>query len=150
MVQLYNQKQHSGFAQGELGAEESESILLRLVNSYPHVTIILDALDECARDTRIWLIKLFDALVKKSTNPVKILISSRPDEDIKDRFKEGPNMEISARDNHDDVAKFVVDAIDNSPSYWRKKISMELRKNIIETLVDGSQGMYVLIVDVRI
>ncbi|KAI9783442.1 MAG: hypothetical protein M1816_001366 [Peltula sp. TS41687] len=142
LVQLYKQKQQSGFPQGELGAEESETILLPLVNVYPQVTIVLDALDECARDTRIWLIKLFDTLVKKSANPVKILISSRPDEDIKDRFKEGSNLEISARENQDDIAKFVVDAIDNSPSHWRKRISMDLRRDIIETLVDKSQGMF--------
>lgn len=145
IVQLYKQREQSGFARGELGMEECESILLQLVNIYPQVTIILDALDECARDTRIWLIKLFDVLVEKSVNPVKILIASRPDDDIKDRFREGPNLEIRATDNQDDIAKFVTDAMDKSPSHWRKKISMDMKAVIVETLVDKSQGMYVIV-----
>ena len=37
----------------------------------------------------------------------KIFISSRPDGDMKDKFKSRMNIEIQATDNHDDISIFV-------------------------------------------
>jgi ankyrin repeat domain-containing protein 50 len=141
LVQLYYQKRKTGFASGKLKIEESRDILLQLVQTYPHTTLVLDALDECHKDTRRQLVDILDMLITQSPKPVKIFISSRPDQDIKHRFGCGPNVHIKATDNRDDIAKFVNDKLNNSPEYWQNSIDRDLKREICETLVDKSEGM---------
>ena len=141
LVQLYYQKRKTGFASGKLKIEESRDILLQLVRTYPQTTLVLDALDECHKETRTQLVDILDTLVTQSPKPVKIFISSRPDQDIKHRFWRGPNVHIKATDNRDDIAKFVNDKLNNSPEYWQNSINRDLKREICETLVDKSEGM---------
>jgi ankyrin repeat domain-containing protein 50 len=141
LVQLYSQKRKTGFASGKLEIEESRDVLLELVRIYPQTTLVLDALDECHKETRAQLVDILDTLVTNSPKPVKIFISSRPDRDIKHRFECGPNVNIKATDNRNDIAKFVGDKLNNSPEHWRNSINSDLKREIRETLVDKSEGM---------
>jgi ankyrin repeat domain-containing protein 50 len=141
LVRLYTEKEKTGFASNEIRIEESEKILLELVNIYPQTTLVLDALDECDRQTRGRLMEVLDGLLEQSTKPIKIFISSRPDQDIRDRFDSGPNIGIQATDNQGDIATFVDSKIKKSPEQWRKKISDDLRREIRKTLVEKSNGM---------
>jgi hypothetical protein len=86
-------------------------------------------------------VDILDTLVTQSPKPVKVFISSRPDQDIKHRFGCGPNVHIKATDNRDDIAKFVDDKLNNSPEYWQNSINRDLKREICETLVDKSEGM---------
>src|SRR5277367_1773275 len=86
LVRLYAEKEKTGFASREITIEESEKVLLELFNIYPQTTLVLDALDECDRRTRGRLIEVLDGLLDQSSKPIKIFISSRPDQDIRDRF----------------------------------------------------------------
>jgi ankyrin repeat domain-containing protein 50 len=141
LVQLYAEKEKTGFASNEISIEESEKILLELVNIYPQTTLVLDALDECDRRTRGRLIEVLDGLLEQSSKPVKVFISSRPDQDIKDRFDSGPSVGIQATDNQVDISTFVDNKIEKSPEKWRKRISADLRGHIRKTLVEKSNGM---------
>ena len=141
LVRLYTEKEKTGFASNEISIEESEKMLLELVNIYPQTTLVLDALDECDRRTRGRLIEVLDELLEQSSKPIKIFISSRPDQDIKDRFDSGPNVGIQATDNQDDIAMFVDNKIEKSPEKWHKKISADLRRDIRKILVEKSNGM---------
>lgn len=138
--QLYVRKRETAFASGTLNFEESRDILLQLAPCYQQITLVLDALDECNKQTRQQLLDALDMLVNQSKSCVKVFISSRPDEDIKRRFGDGLNMEIKATDNRDDIAKFVDEKIENS-SGWQDEITPEMKKEIRETLVDKSEGM---------
>ena len=140
LVQLYHQKRNTAFASGKLKIEESRDLLLQLVQIYPQTTLVLDALDECHKETRAQLVDVLDTLVIQSPKPVKIFISSRPDGDIKYRFERGPNVAIKATDNRDDIAKFVDDKL-NGRELWQNSIDPDLKKEICETLVDKSEGM---------
>ena len=140
-VQTYNQKRQTGFASGKLKLEESGVVLADLLQIYPQTTLIVDALDECNKDTRLDFIKILATLVDKSPKPIKILISSRRDRDIKHRFENGPNLEIRATDNRDDIAMFVSHEITSSEKFWLDEISSELRELILQTLVNKSEGM---------
>jgi hypothetical protein len=141
LVQLYYQKRKTGFASGKLKMEETRDILLQLVRIYAQTTLVLDALDECDKETRTQLVDILDTLVTQSPKPVKIFISSRPDRDIKHRFECGPNVHIKATDNRVDIAKFVDDKLKNSPDHWRNSISPDLKREIRETIVNKSEGM---------
>ena len=118
---------------------DCKELLLEFINLYPKTTFILDALDECDKHKRGVLIETFDYFLARASRPVKIFISSRPDSDVKERFKSQANIEIQATDNHDDISMFVESEITKHPRW--KKISPELQKDIVETLQKGSQGM---------
>jgi len=118
---------------------DCKELLLEFINLYPKTTIILDALDECDKHKRGVLIEIFDSFLARASRPVKIFISSRPDGDIKDRFKSQANIEIQAADNHDDISRFVESEITKHPRW--NKISLKLQEQVVETLQKGSQGM---------
>ena len=138
---MYHQKRRTGFASGKLKLEESQAVLAELLRIYPQVTLVVDALDECNKSTRSAFIKALDTLVDDSPKPLKIFISSRQDRDIKHRFEGGPNLEIRAIDNRDDIAMFVNHEIATSDKFWHGKISSELKELICDTLIDRSEGM---------
>ena len=141
----YAGKEKLGFASSSLTFQESCALIRELVTMYTKVTLVLDALDECDRSTRHHLIGELDNLVSSSTSCViKVFISSRPDRDIKHRFHSGPNVCISATDNGEDIKKFIVHTIDNSPQYWLEMVTSApgLRERIVSTLHEKADGMY--------
>ena len=64
-----------------LTVEDCTRLIIELTKTYP-ATIILDALDECERDTRHKLLEAFDEIISKSEEVVKVFVSSRDDVDI--------------------------------------------------------------------
>lgn len=140
-VHMYHQKRQNGFASGQLKLEESQTVLSDLLQIYPQITLVVDALDECDKSTRSAFIKTLDTLVDESPKPVKVFISSRRDRDIKHRFEGGPNIEIRATDNRDDIATFVSHEVTANENFWQGDISSELKELICNTLVDKSGGM---------
>lgn len=141
LVKLYTSKKRVGFPSGKLSIEESQDLLLEITQSYPQTTLVLDALDECDKQTRSKLVATLDALVSQSSTVIKVLISSRADSDIKLRFEGGPNVNIRATDNETDIAKFIDDKIKNSPQYSHSPIELSLEREIHEKLVEKAGGM---------
>lgn len=142
LVQFYRQKKRTGFASGEPDMEECVDLLRQYVNTYPQTTLVLDALDECDNPPiRKQLVKAFDDVLKHSLKPIKIFISSRPDTDIRHRLGTGPDVGIQATDNQDDIAKFVAAKLEEDDKDRQDKLSSELKKYIIDTLLRRSQGV---------
>lgn len=85
---------------------------------------------------------VLDNVVKKSAKPVKILISSRSDLDIKEQYEDGPHVEIQATDNKNDIRTFVAKSIDSQRGK-RYEIFKEdiLREDIIQVMQEKSEGM---------
>jgi ankyrin repeat domain-containing protein 50 len=123
----------------KLSMDFCRDLLLEFINLYPKTTLVLDGLDECDKRKRGALIETFDYFLDHALRPVKIFISSRPDGDIKERFKGRANIEIQATDNHDDIATFVESEI-TKHRRW-EKISPGLQEEIVETLRTRSHGM---------
>ncbi|WAO93291.1 Hypothetical protein NCS54_01083300 [Fusarium falciforme] len=117
--------------------------LIYLFNFYPHTTVILDALDECEVEERRLLLNIFDWATKSTSRPVKIFISSRPEADIRQRLISLPNLEISARNNNHDIARFIKESAD-SPGPWSLALEKNnaLKEEIIQTLIEKSDGMF--------
>ncbi|KAJ6035936.1 hypothetical protein N7540_000215 [Penicillium herquei] len=131
--QAQRQGSHLGF--GDCITQLTESI-----NEYSETFIILDALDECNEDSRWRLIHVIKELVSKSDRPLKVFISSRPnDEDIKTQIS-GNNIEIQAVNNQPDIEKFVNAEIDK-PRRWGP-ITADLRIKIVQVLCKDSKGMF--------
>ncbi len=142
LVQLYNRKkqQQRQLAEECLHEADAAYLLRQLANVFPQTTLVLDALDECDAETRLSLVNLLDELVRSTGRPVKVFISSRLDEDIRQRYMGGPNVAIRAVDNQDDIARFV-EAKMAERQDWSQKMSEGLRKEIVRTITDESEGM---------
>ncbi|KAE8444754.1 hypothetical protein EG329_014314 [Mollisiaceae sp. DMI_Dod_QoI] len=119
---------------------DCKKLLLDFINTYPRTTLVLDALDECEGRNGLDLIEVFNELLAKASNPLKIFISSRPDPDIKENLDDRINIEINAKDNHDDITTFVNSQISKHPK-WHKMDS-QLQTQITTTLQERSNGMF--------
>jgi hypothetical protein len=116
-------------------------MVLRLTREqYTHVTIVIDALDECNRNTRIALFSfLEEVLLQEQGAVVKILISSRTEPDIYDAFGKSSNLYINAEDNAEDIKRFVEEQIDKR--LLRGKAEEKLKDRVKKELCTKSQGM---------
>ena len=123
----------------ELGFESCREQLLESVNLYHTTILVLDALDECEPGSRRKLVGAIKLLLSKSERPLKVFISSRPDQDIRSHFLSEPNIEIQARHNEKDIRKFVDKEIINHEG-WRD-MSPLLQEDVVRILLDRSQGM---------
>ncbi|GAB1320797.1 NACHT domain-containing protein [Madurella fahalii] len=124
----------------ELGFGACREQLLESVNLYQSTTLVLDALDECDPDSRRELVDTIEFLLSKSEKPLRILISSRPDRDIRSRFLDKPNIEIRAGHNENDIRKFVDEEIVKHEGW--ADMSPSLRDEIVKALLDRSDGMF--------
>ena len=122
-----------------LGFEACKQQLLESINLYPKTTLILDALDECIMESRRQLIDIFDFLLSESERPLKVFISSRPDDGIRDRLSSRPNIDIQASNNHRDIETYINVKIVRHPRW--KKMPESLQEEIVKTLLEKSDGM---------
>lgn len=88
-------------------SDESSAILLELLQHYPAVTIVLDALDEVNPEDRQKLLDVLSELLRKAPNLLKIFVSSRDNCDIALHFEGSPNVYIAAQDNRGDIESFM-------------------------------------------
>ena len=65
----------------KLTVQDCTRLIIELTKHHP-ATIILDALDECEKDTRHELLEAFDEIISQSAEVVKVFVSSRDDIDI--------------------------------------------------------------------
>lgn len=126
--------------------EESQTILAELFDLYSQITLVVDALDECDKKSRLGFIDVLNKLIVQSSTPVKILISSRRDRDLVHRFEDRFHQDvraikIRAIDAQDDIAMFVNHEVTDREELWQCEMSPELKELICVTLVERSQGM---------
>jgi ankyrin repeat domain-containing protein 50 len=141
VVDAYEKKEKAGFASEKLRYEEAEMMLPPLIQSYAQTTIILDGVDECQRDARNVLMSTFDKLVGESSSKLRVLLSSRRDDDIQWQLRNRSNIAVEATDNCDDIATFVRQRLDEDDKIRRIPLSNNVRDQIIEVILKKSAGM---------
>lgn len=116
--------------------------LLNLIDTYPRTTIVLDAFDECEKEQRQDLIKLFDTLATRGSEaqPVKLFVSTRPEEEILQYFDKYPAIWMNDKHNADDIASFVRTKIAEH-SRW-SKMPENFQADVIQTLLKKSETMF--------
>jgi hypothetical protein len=138
LVQAYNEKEKEGFLSNTLSVAECSSLLSQLIETFPRTTLIVDALDECDLRLRRDFMKVLEQLVGSCLN-LKILVSSRRDQDIQLQLEKRANIGISATDNGKDVATYLAQSfLEDERSDF---IPRELQEEIIQTLLVRSEGM---------
>ncbi|KAL7937808.1 hypothetical protein V8C35DRAFT_320521 [Trichoderma chlorosporum] len=137
LIELYQEIRKQG---AKLSIKACRDQLFASANLYPRTIIVLDGLDECDPDERGTLIEILAELVSKAQNPVKLFISSRPEQDIKKQLRSSPCIEVDARDNREDIEKFVVERIEKANKWI--SVSQDLKMEIKDTLCAKSDGMF--------
>lgn len=121
---------------------EWSTCLLKLIDTYPRTTIVLDAFDECEKDQRQDLIKLFKQLAARNSEvaSVKLFISTRPEEDVLQHFDKYPAIRIKGEHNADDIASFVRTKIAEHGRWSR--MPEDFQAEVIQTLLKKSEDMF--------
>lgn len=78
--------------------------LLDSANMYAATTIMLDAFNECDKASQNELMDVFEHLVKNSKRPVKIFVSSRPNEV---QSLTWPRICVGEKDGRNDIKQFI-------------------------------------------
>lgn len=104
IVQVYDERHSRGFQSGDLTLMECKELLAELFAPYTNIVLLLDALDECDEISRREIIGIFEHLTSSSPK-VKVVISSRRNDDIKFRLEKQDkvNIGISVTDNEADI-----------------------------------------------
>jgi hypothetical protein len=127
--------------------EETHLLLTELIDCYPVTMILIDALDECDPSRRHVLLELLSAAIQHSFGVVKILVSSRDDQDIAHHFDSFPSIMITSNRNQADLANFVTEEtntlIEKRRLLRSSEAKEELKLMIIEKLIADANGMYV-------
>jgi hypothetical protein len=147
VLEMYRDKEKKGWASTTISMKELAEELRELVDVFRQTVLVLDAFDECEDGFRAQIIETMEALAKEADRPLKILISSRPDSDVRDYMRKGFSIEITDTDNADDISRFIKESVYKRPTdcpdvkYWRDKMPEEFRKEICDALVEKSKGM---------
>lgn len=118
------------------------SCLVSLIETYPRTTIVLDAFDECEQAQRQDLIKLFIKLATRHSenSPVKVFISTRPEQDVLQHFDKYPTIRLGEKQNADDIATFVRTKIAEHRRW--SKMPEDFQSKVIRTLLAKSGDMF--------
>lgn len=123
-----------------LETKDIHDLIIKLINQYPTVTIIIDALDEVNSHTRSELIHNLETIFKKSATLVKIFVSSRDDQDITHQLQ--GYSELAIKDgNSDDIERFTqleVEKLAKTRSWQFKDVDQNW---ITEKLIEKANGM---------
>lgn len=144
VVSVYEARKKSGFSSKSLAFQESLDLIISLANTYLQTTIVVDALDEYDPEKRKRFLHSLQTIISDSSSLVKIFVSSRDDSDIVLRLEDVPNLSIEAKDNEEDIQKFVQQEITRcikDKELLRGKVDEKLKEKIIASLTNGSQGM---------
>lgn len=123
--------------------------MLQLLPADSSVYIILDALDECEPDSRRWLLDWLKELVDEekfkgtmtlSGSLLKIVVTSRPDEDIFDSLSDYPTLEMTASDTAIDMHTLIHRRI--SDFSRRRHLDDAASQKIISFLEENAHGMF--------
>ena len=96
-----------GFEDQAWTADESAEVLLQLLDEYPAVVIVIDALDEVNAEDRQELLDALTCLLQHPACLVRVFISSRSNYDIALYLHGTPNIYIEADDNAEDISSFM-------------------------------------------
>ncbi|CAG9938653.1 unnamed protein product [Clonostachys rosea f. rosea IK726] len=147
-LEVYNERESQASADGPLRLEESKELIIKLLDQYKGatMTIAIDALDECNEDTRGDLLEVFEFLLEESPCLLKLLVSSRDDQDIVYQFENYPCLALSSAHSSSDIELFVASEVKKllNNRFLRKTQSGReaLSEKIIKELTAKADGMF--------
>jgi len=125
--------------------DECVDIVLELTKGSPAI-IVIDALDECQRETRSELFDGLDRILQESEHLVKVFVSSRRDSHIRNHFRKTPRLEIAAQENSQDIENYITSELNKNIALGKilnGQLSEELMADVKAQLIERADGKYV-------
>jgi hypothetical protein len=119
--------------------DEYAKVLQSEMGRYPKTFLIIDALDECSEEARRTLqtkLREFQAVVN-----LNLMITSRPQVNVKKVFEEAILLEVVARD--EDVRSYLQERIPATRLAQDIAHDIDLQESILGTITWKAGGMYV-------
>lgn len=146
MLSIYKRRKKDADLSNLLSVDEIKFLLVDLSAGFLQTTIVIDALDECDRDTRGIIFDVLEHVMSAPKNPVKIFVTSRDDGDLRRRLENSPNVYIQEGDNSNDICRYIDSEIHiciKTGKLLEGEVDDTLKAHIIEALRKGARGMYV-------
>jgi hypothetical protein len=120
-------------------SSELVDLIVDASGHFNNVTLIIDALDECI--SREELLPLFERL--SSTGNIRILVTSRKERDIRDTFRDQPEIALEGEEENvqADMEKHINAVLEHGQGF--SKIPQRMKDIILKQLLQGAHGMYV-------
>ena len=121
--------------------DDLQDTLQRILDGFSSTFIILDALDECTeREKLLNWIQTF--ILEKDINfGLHLIVTSRPEQDIKDKFKSYHYLDLVGESDNHDLVMYLDYQLDNDSDL--QKWNSEIQGQIKLTLMRQADGMYV-------
>jgi hypothetical protein len=138
LVNLYT---HCGNGYQMPSTGSLEATLQEILDGFNSVFIVLDALDECTEREKVlnWAMGLM--LQKNKNLRLHLIITSRPEKEIDDKFKGYPCVDLVEESEGCDIVAYLNHQLDKDSDL--QEWDLETQKEIKSTLMKQADGMYV-------
>lgn len=129
-----------------LNLKTSEVSFTTALSRFEKVFIVVDALDECSEEERKSVIMLFTRQLRLTGTQVKVFLTSRPENDLRQLLLDNNSHQIDANDTAKDIMPFVKAAVDDlikSKALLGGNVSSALRYDLVRAITSQADGMYV-------
>ena len=129
-----------------MSLEESTKLIVQLAEPYASVAIVIDGLDECEPSAMPDIFGKLNEILENSPGVIKVFLTSRHDRNVACWLEDAPTISVNASDNAGDIDRFVhheVDRLIREKRLLRGVVPQDLKRDLIETLTKGTQGMSV-------
>ncbi|KAL0631347.1 hypothetical protein Q9L58_009793 [Maublancomyces gigas] len=129
----------------QLNLKSSEGSFAAALSQFEKVFVVVDALDECSEEERKSIVMLLTRQLKLEGCRIKVFLTSRPENDLRQLLKDNPSHQIDANDTSKDITPFVVAALDShiaNGMLLGGNVSARLRRDLVETISGQADGMF--------
>ena len=145
LVSAFRKEEESGHPGTSLNFLHAKQYFKAAMSRLGDLFIVIDALDECETTEREEVTTFLRSLLEgEEAYRVKVLITSRPEDDLCLAFDDQSSYRINVGDTTEDIKPFVVNRVGElvrSKKLLRGKVLPDLQKEIIDTLNRNADGM---------
>jgi hypothetical protein len=143
VLEAYKKKESKANASKEFASDECQDLIRSLFAIHPQITILIDGLDEMSVTDREEVLAFLKDVVQFQPSLVKVFISSRDSQDIKEEMEDAPNLYIRPIDNLPDIRRFVDREVEEFVKKKRKILENPdgMRYEMVSALMSKADGM---------
>ena len=146
LVSVYDQTKPKGFNATSTDTSSTELLFQRALSTFKAIYVVVDALDECEEAEREELVMALKRHTALQNCVLKVFVTSRDEKDLARMLSGTSNFQINADDTALDIRPFVEikveECIINDEILGGKgNVSLELRQDLVDTLVSKADGM---------
>ena len=124
-------------------SDDLSNLVKEMTLAFDNSMVIVDGLDECGMEASV-VVETLAALNDVDDSTIKTIFLSRDEIEIRERLESYTKVSIAARSS--DLELYVAAEIDIRMRKKRLRLKdQSLKEHILERLVEGAEGMYVLL-----